>query len=149
MIIAPGSNSTRGAPSRQSWARRRANGGAPFRSGSVGQSVKMRRVRAMPLGALLAGALAAASGRAEVLRVGTSGDYAPFSFGADPSGGDLEGFDIALAKAYAKARGFGVRFVPFRWPESNRALLSNRFDARDRRCDQRTLETASTREVGA
>jgi ABC-type amino acid transport substrate-binding protein len=47
------------------------------------------------LGALLAGGLAAASGQADVLRVGTSGDYAPFSVRADPSRADLEGFDIA------------------------------------------------------
>jgi len=90
--------------------------------------VKTRRARGLLLGALLASGLAAASGQAEVLRVGTSGDYAPFSFKADPSSSDLEGFDIALAKAYAKARGLEVKFVPFRWPELNRALLSDRFD---------------------
>jgi cyclohexadienyl dehydratase len=90
--------------------------------------VKSQSARALLLGAWLAGGFAAASGQADVLRVGTSGDYAPFSLKADPSRSDLEGFDIALAQAYAKARGLEVRFVSFRWPDLNRALLSNRFD---------------------
>jgi len=86
-----------------------------------------RRSRALLLGSLLAFGLAA-GGQAGVLRVGTSGDYAPFSFKADPGRSDLEGFDIALARAYAKARDLEVQFVRFRWPELNRALLSDRFD---------------------
>ncbi len=90
--------------------------------------MKFRRARALLLGALLAGGFAAASGQADVLRVGTSGDYAPFSLKTDPNRPDLEGFDIALARAYAKARGFEVQFVSFRWPNLNRALLSDRFD---------------------
>ncbi len=90
--------------------------------------MRFRRVRALLLGALLAGGLAAASARAEVLRVGTSGDYAPFSFNTRPDRPDLEGFDIALARAYAEARGLEVQFVSFRWPNLNRALLADRFD---------------------
>jgi len=87
-----------------------------------------RRARAGWLGVLLVGALASASAAAEVLRVGTSSDYAPFSLRVGPKDSDLEGFDIALARAYATQRGLEVEFVPFRWPDLNRSLLSNRFD---------------------
>jgi len=78
--------------------------------------------------AWLASGLAAESGQAEVLRVGTSGDYAPFSAKLDGSPPDFEGFDIAVARAYAKERGLEIEFVRFRWPELNRGLLTNRFD---------------------
>jgi cyclohexadienyl dehydratase len=60
-----------------------------------------------------------------VLRVGTSGDYAPFSSG---SGDGRKGFDIALAKTYAQERGFGLEFVSFRWPDLVRDLAAGRFD---------------------
>jgi cyclohexadienyl dehydratase len=90
--------------------------------------VKFRRVSSLLLGALLAGGFAAVSGRADVLRVGTSGDYAPFSLKPDPNRSDLAGFDIALARAYAEARGLEVQFVSFRWPNLNRSLLADRFD---------------------
>jgi cyclohexadienyl dehydratase len=84
-------------------------------------------VRAL-LYAWLASGLAAEGGQAEALRVGTSGDYAPFSVKLDRDPSDFEGFDIAVARAYAKARGLEVKFVRFRWPELNRGLLTNRFD---------------------
>jgi cyclohexadienyl dehydratase len=83
-----------------------------------------RRACAGWLGALLIAALAPVSAAADVLRVGTSGDYPP----VDPKRSDFEGFDVALARAYAKDRGLDVEFIPFRWPDLNRALLSNRFD---------------------
>jgi cyclohexadienyl dehydratase len=89
--------------------------------------MKARCVRAL-LCAWLASGLSAESGQAEVLRVGTSGDYAPFSVKLDEGPPDFEGFDIAVARAYAKARGLEIEFVRFRWPELNRGLLTNRFD---------------------
>ena len=104
------------------------DGEARSRSGPDAPSVRSRFARGLLIGALLAGGLVAADGRAPVLRVGTSGDYAPFSLKTGPNPSDFEGFDVALARAYAKARGLEVRFVSFRWPELNRALLSDRFD---------------------
>ena len=64
------------------------------------------------------------------LRVGTSGDYAPFSTAIEGDGGttDYEGFDIAVARAYGRARGREIQFVPFRWPRLLRALAEDRFD---------------------
>lgn len=60
------------------------------------------------------------------LRVGTSGDYAPFSY-ETPDGG-LEGFDLAVARAYARDRGLTLEVVRFRWPDLERDLMAGRFD---------------------
>ncbi len=59
------------------------------------------------------------------LRVGTSGDYAPFS-----KAGVLgfSGFDIDVARAYAEDRGLALEFVPFAWPRLLEALAQGRFD---------------------
>ena len=62
---------------------------------------------------------------AAVLRVGTSGDYAPFSVAADSV---YQGFDIAVARAYAADRGLELRFVPFSWPDLAGSLSADRFD---------------------
>lgn len=61
-----------------------------------------------------------------LLRVGTSGDYAPFSKRA----GDAApvGFDVDVAGALARDLGFEVRFVPFRWPELGARLGEGAFD---------------------
>lgn len=59
------------------------------------------------------------------LRVGTSGDYAPFSQ-AGPLG--FSGFDIDVAHAFAKDRGLALEFVRFAWPELLEALAQGRFD---------------------
>lgn len=72
------------------------------------------------------GTTAPASATAGPLRVGTSGDYPPFSLrGAD---GAWSGFDVEVARAYAAARGRTLVFVPFRWPELARRLAAGDFD---------------------
>jgi cyclohexadienyl dehydratase len=60
------------------------------------------------------------------LRVGTSGDYAPFSLSAGEAG--PTGFDVEVARRYAKERGLEVEFVRFRWPDLLRDLEAGRFD---------------------
>jgi len=60
-----------------------------------------------------------------VLRVGTSGDYAPFS---ERSGDALRGFDIDVAEAFARARGERIEWVPFRWVELAHDFEAGRFD---------------------
>ncbi len=60
------------------------------------------------------------------LRVGCSGDYAPFAL-AD-SRGELHGLDVDLARAYAADRGLELMLVRFRWPELERDLQAGRFD---------------------
>jgi cyclohexadienyl dehydratase len=60
-----------------------------------------------------------------VLRVGTTGDYAPFS---DDHGGELRGFDIELAQDLAKAWGVRVMFVRTSWPTLMDDLAKRRFE---------------------
>jgi cyclohexadienyl dehydratase len=61
-----------------------------------------------------------------VLRVGTSGDYAPFS--VRDQQGNLTGFDVAVAERFAADLGRRVVWVPFRWPELMDALRDGAFD---------------------
>jgi cyclohexadienyl dehydratase len=100
-------------------ASRRRRAGAPAR----------RRVRAgaAALLALLAGA-ALAEPRGATLRVGTSGDYPPFSraTGDDPPA--YEGFDVELARRYAAERGLELEWVRFRWSNLLRDLADGRFE---------------------
>lgn len=81
-----------------------------------------RGLRAAALGALL---LAAAATAADTLRVGTSGDYAPFSLEVD---GRREGFDVAAIEAFAADRGLALEWVRFAWPELLADLAAGRFD---------------------
>jgi cyclohexadienyl dehydratase len=60
-----------------------------------------------------------------VLRVGTSGDYAPFSVSGPAGRG---GFDVELARAYARERGLRIRWVPLRWTTLDRDFAAGRFD---------------------
>jgi len=63
-----------------------------------------------------------------VLRVGTSGDYAPFSTASGEDPVVYSGFDIAVARAYAADRGLELRFVRFLWPELTSSLAADKFD---------------------
>lgn len=60
-----------------------------------------------------------------ILRVGTSGDYAPFSTVEE---GGWVGFDIALAQRFAAENGWTLEFVQFEWPQLMDDLLSGSFD---------------------
>ena len=94
---------------------------------SVGAAVRLSLAVALAL-ALLSGCLGrSAQTPAPVpLRVGTSGDYAPFSVVG--GGGQFSGLDIEIAKAYARDRGLPISWVPFRWGELTRDLEAGRFD---------------------
>jgi len=61
-----------------------------------------------------------------VLRVGTSGDYAPFS--TRDARGQPQGFDVELATELARDLGVELRWVPFRWPELGQKLAAGEFD---------------------
>lgn len=61
------------------------------------------------------------------LRVGTSGDYAPFSVWA-PGDAEPRGFSVDIARAYAKARGRRIEWIRFRWPELDADLGAGRFE---------------------
>jgi cyclohexadienyl dehydratase len=99
------------------------------------QAAPLRRPLARPgwrgLAAALLAFAFASPGEAQapgprVLRVGTSGDYAPFS--SSGPGDTPAGFDVAVARAYAQERGLTLEFVRFRWPELVRDLAAGRFD---------------------
>jgi cyclohexadienyl dehydratase len=61
------------------------------------------------------------------LRVGTTGDFMPFSY-RRPGSGNLHGVDIAFARQLATDMGVDVEFVPTTWPELSDDLLAERFD---------------------
>jgi cyclohexadienyl dehydratase len=60
------------------------------------------------------------------LRVGTTGDYAPFSYRA--SDGALQGVDIDLAEAFAEALGLRLAWVETSWPTLTQDLQAGAFD---------------------
>lgn len=71
-------------------------------------------------------ALLAGCGAATPLRIGSSGDYPPFS--VRDQGGEWRGFDVEVARAYARAARRRPTFVQFRWPELARAMARGDFD---------------------
>jgi len=62
------------------------------------------------------------------LRVATSGDYAPFSFGDGGRPAHLDGLDVAIARRYAADRDLEIEWVSFRWPDLLEDLEAGRFD---------------------
>ncbi len=60
------------------------------------------------------------------LRVGTTGDYKPFSFRAE--GGGYSGADIDMARRLAQRMGVGITFVPTSWSALGADFAANRFD---------------------
>ena len=67
-----------------------------------------------------------ATAETAALRVGASGDYAPFSF--RPPSGELTGFDVVVAQRLAQDLGRSVEFVSFRWPDLVGQLRSGAFE---------------------
>jgi len=63
---------------------------------------------------------------AGVLRVGTTGDYKPFSFRAPD--GSYSGADIDMAQRLAAKLGVKLQFVPTLWSKLNSDFAAGRFD---------------------
>jgi cyclohexadienyl dehydratase len=59
------------------------------------------------------------------VRVGTSGDYPPFSLARD---GEYEGLDLDVARRFAHDTGRRLEIVRFRWPDLVADLTAGRFD---------------------
>ncbi|WP_185985103.1 ABC transporter substrate-binding protein [Aureimonas mangrovi] len=73
-------------------------------------------------------ALTASAAQAqETLRIGTEGAYAPFNF--TNAAGELEGFDIDIARALCDQMEVTCEFVTSDWDGIIPALQNNRFDA--------------------
>lgn len=65
--------------------------------------------------------------QAGVLKVGTEGTYAPFSF-HDPKTNELVGYDVEVIKAVADKLGVKVEYVETPWDAIFAGLTSKRFD---------------------
>ena len=61
-----------------------------------------------------------------VLRVGSTGDYKPFSY--RPAGGEFIGMDVELAGKLAQALGVRLQVVPTSWPALMADLGADKFD---------------------
>ena len=61
------------------------------------------------------------------IRVGTTGDYKPFTY-LNPETGTYEGMDIDAAHLLGEALGVSVRFVPTTWSNLSEDTLNDRFD---------------------
>jgi cyclohexadienyl dehydratase len=85
--------------------------------GELARALRALRLTAAPTWASLQ--------RVGVLRVGTTGDYAPFSEDRD---GALQGLDVEVIQALAKAWGVSVVFVRTSWPALMGDLGQRRFD---------------------
>lgn len=62
-----------------------------------------------------------------VIRIGTEGTYAPFTF--HDSNGNLTGFDVDIANEIAKRLGVKTQFVETKWDGMFAGLDAKRFDA--------------------
>jgi len=62
-----------------------------------------------------------------VLRVGTTGDYKPYTY-LDPATQAYSGMDIDVAQAFAKSLGVRVVFVATSWPAMTSDLVADKFD---------------------
>jgi cyclohexadienyl dehydratase len=61
------------------------------------------------------------------LRVGTTGDYAPFTE-RSAADGNVNGIDVDLARDLAAALGVAAEFVPTTWPTLEADLAAGRYD---------------------
>lgn len=93
----------------------------------------LRSLLILLLGFCLPPLLPAQGGRWEkisargVLRVGTTGDYKPFSYRPNPASPFI-GLDIELAGRLAQALGVRVELVPTSWPALMQDFAADRFD---------------------
>lgn len=95
------------------------------RQRAVGQCPR-RASHGIALCAAAIAALFALPTHAEILRVGTSGDYPPFSHAISET--EYEGFDIDVARRFAADHGYEIEFVRFRWSRLEAQLAAGRFD---------------------
>lgn len=77
--------------------------------------------------AVLALAALPASAETKKVRIGTEGAYAPFNF--IDSNGELQGFDVDIAKALCASANFECEFVVQDWDGIIPGLLAEKYDA--------------------
>ncbi len=86
--------------------------------------IKIFRMAALAAAVMVAGLMQSAS--AEKLRVGMECTYAPFNF--KNASGELDGYDVDVAKGVAKLVGADLEFICQKWDGMIPALLANKFD---------------------
>jgi len=79
----------------------------------------MRMRTVVTLVFLALGAVSLAADEPRTLRVGTSGDYPPFS-SVGPGEGERTGFDIAVARAFARDKGLALDWRSNSFPSGGR-----------------------------
>lgn len=103
------------------------------RQAAEGQALRGLVLILAALAALLAAPALAAQSRLDavieshVLRVGTTGDYRPFTV-LDKTTGEYSGFDIDMARSLAQALGVQIKFVPTTWGKLASDLSGGAFD---------------------
>jgi polar amino acid transport system substrate-binding protein len=83
-------------------------------------------LRRLSIGTVVLMSVFVNSAFAETLRVGMECTYAPFNY--RNAAGELEGYDVDVAKGVAKIIGDDVEFVCQEWDGMIPALLANKFD---------------------
>ncbi len=88
------------------------------------QFIKLTTMAAIAIG--LVSVTQVQTATAETLRVGMECTYAPFNF--KTAEGNLDGYDVDVAKGVAKILGAELKFVCQKWDGMIPALLANKFD---------------------
>jgi len=88
------------------------------------EAMKLRN--SIVVAALAAAVFMSGSVQAETLRVGMECTYAPFNY--KNTDGELEGYDVDVAKGVAGLIGADLEFVCQKWDGMIPALLANKFD---------------------
>ncbi|MXW04921.1 MAG: transporter substrate-binding domain-containing protein [Gemmatimonadetes bacterium] len=100
------------------------------------RTIPMRAIPSLLLLALLSALSAYAHAQTSLLdriqergeiRIGTTGDYKPFTY-LNPETGTYEGMDIDAAQLLGEALGVSVRFVPTTWSTLSDDTMGDRFD---------------------
>lgn len=66
--------------------------------------------------------------RKNIIRIGTTGDYIPFSYPSATNIDSLQGIDIALSRNLARSFGVELQLVKTTWPTLLDDMHSNKFD---------------------
>ena len=99
----------------------------PNRAASLTFAITFAWISVLTGGGCLSSPIGSGTSRA-ALRVGTSGDYRPFSYATAASEAGMMGFSINLGTAYAEATGREIVWVPFAWPSLAEDLAARHFD---------------------
>ena len=87
----------------------------------------MKKLFAAAFALAVTGLFAQQASAQDVVRIGTEGAYPPFNY--IDENGDLQGFDVDIAKALCDAAGFTCEFVVHDWDGIIPGLLAEKYYA--------------------